>query len=105
MNIYTRLEDLSNEIFFEIFDYFHALDIFTSFTSLNQRISSILQLIPLRIIISHNNCRRQIDFLSSYLTYHDDQVISLKIHDTILDYSSIINLLFSTEFLCSIVKC
>ncbi len=51
MDIQTHLEDLSNEIFFEIFDYLNALDIFTSFTSLNRRISSILQSISLRIVI------------------------------------------------------
>jgi hypothetical protein len=90
----TLFEDLSNEIFFEIFDYLHALDIFTSFTSLNQRISSILQLIPLRIIILYKHSRRQINFLSSHLTGHAHQVISLKTYDTIRDYSSTISLLF-----------
>ncbi|CAF3622234.1 unnamed protein product, partial [Rotaria sp. Silwood2] len=49
MDTQTHLEDLSNEIFFEIFDYLHALDIFTAFASLNKRISSVLQLISLRV--------------------------------------------------------
>ena len=105
MNIHTHLEDLSNEIFFEIFDYLHALDIFTAFTSLNQRISSILQSIPLRIIISPNNCRRQIDFLSSHLTFHDHQVISIKTYDTIRDDSSIISLLFNRHNFINLQSC
>ncbi|CAF1192751.1 unnamed protein product [Rotaria sp. Silwood1] len=104
MNKYTHFEDLSNEIFFEIFDYLHALDIFTSFTSLNKRISSILQLIPLRIIISHNHCRQQINYLSSYLTYHDHQVISINI-DNICDNSSVINLLFNRHNFINLQSC
>jgi hypothetical protein len=84
MNTYSHFEDLPNE---EVFDYLHALEILTGFTSLNQRISSILKLIPLRIIILCEHSRRQIDFLSSYLTFHAHQVISLKIYNTIRDYS------------------
>jgi len=102
---YTHFEDLPNEIFFEIFDYLHALQIFTGFSSLNQRISSILQLIPFRIIILHEHSRRQIDFLSSYLHFHAHQVISLKIYDTIRDYSSTINLLFNRHHFINLESC
>jgi hypothetical protein len=105
MNIHTYLEDLSNEIFFEIFDYLDAFDIFTGFTSLNQRISSILQSIPLRIIISRNYYLAQIDFLSAHLTFHAHQVISLKIHDKIRDYSSVISLLFNRHNFINLQSC
>jgi hypothetical protein len=105
MNIHTHLEGLSNEIFFEIFDYLDAFEIFTGFTSLNQRISSILQSIPLRIIISDDYSRHQIDFLSSYLTFHAHQVISLQIHDTIRDYSSVISLLFNRHNFINLQSC
>jgi len=105
MDIRTNFEDLSNEIFFEIFDYLHALAIFTAFTSLNKRISSILQSIPLHIIILKNNCRLQIDFLSSHLPFHAHQVISLAIHDTIRDDSSIISLLFSRHNFINLQSC
>jgi hypothetical protein len=105
MNTHIHLKDLSNEIFYEIFDYLHALDIFTGFTSLNQRISSILQSIPLRIIISHDYSRHQIDFLAYYLTIHAHQVISLQIHDTIRDYSSVISLLFNRHNFINLQSC
>jgi hypothetical protein len=105
MDKYTHFEDLSNEIFFEIFDYLDALDIFTGFTSLNRRISSILQLIPLRIVISYNHCRRQIDFLSSHLTCHAHQVISLRICDIIRDDSFIISLLFNRHKFIKLQSC
>ncbi|CAM4760894.1 unnamed protein product [Rotaria magnacalcarata] len=104
MSTYVHFEDLSNEIFFEIFDYLHALDIFASFTSLNERISSILQLIPLRIVVSNNNTRQQIKFLSSHLTCHDHQVISINI-DNIRDNSSVINFLFSRHNFINLQSC
>jgi hypothetical protein len=64
-----------------------------------------LQSIPVRIIISPYNCRREIDFLSSYLTYHADQVISLRIYDIIHGYSSVINLLFSRHNFINLQSC
>ncbi|CAF1176600.1 unnamed protein product [Rotaria sp. Silwood1] len=94
MDTHTHLEDLSNEIFFEIFDYLHALDIFTAFASLNKRILSILKSILLHVIILNSHYDREIQFLSSHLTFHGHQVISLKIHDTIRDRVPIISLLF-----------
>ncbi|CAF4031151.1 unnamed protein product, partial [Rotaria sordida] len=102
---YIHLEDLSNEIFFEIFDYLHALDIFTGFSSLNKRFLSILQTIPLRILISYIHCRRQIDFLSSHLIYHADQVISIGMRDTIRDDTSIISLLFNRHYFINLQSC
>ncbi|CAF1236523.1 unnamed protein product [Rotaria sordida] len=105
MNRHTQLEDLSNEIFFEIFDYFHALEIFISFTCLNRRISSILQSIPLRIVILSDHCYRQINFLSSHLANHADQVISLEIFDTICDYTSIISILFNRHNFPNLESC
>ncbi|CAF1271041.1 unnamed protein product [Rotaria magnacalcarata] len=101
----THLEDLSNEIFFEIFDYLHALDIFSAFASLNERISSILRSIPLRILISKNPCRNQIDFLSSHFTFHTRQAISIKIRDTIRDDASIVSLLFSRHDFINLQFC
>ncbi|CAF1323948.1 unnamed protein product [Rotaria sp. Silwood1] len=105
MDTYTCLEDLSTEIFFEIFDYLHALDIFTAFASLNKRILSILQSIRLHVIILDSNYDREIKFLSSHLTYHADQVISLKCYDTIRDRSSIISLLFNRHHFVNLQSC
>jgi hypothetical protein len=105
MNIQTHLEDLSNEIFFEIFDYLDALDIFSAFSSLNKRILSILQSIPLRIFISNLYYRNEIDFLCSHLTLHAHQVISLIICDTIRDDTSIISLLFNQHSFINLQFC
>jgi hypothetical protein len=105
MDTHTHLEDLSNELFFEIFDYLHALDIFTAFASLNKRILSILQSIPLRVIILNSHYSREIDFLSSHLTFHAHQVISLNSYDTIRDRSSIISLLFNRHDFINLQSC
>jgi anti-anti-sigma regulatory factor len=101
----TRLEALSTEIFFEIFDYLHALDIFTAFSSLNRRISSILRIIPLRVVISDNHRRYHVDYLSSHFISHAHQVISVDIFDIIHDDSSIINLLFSQHKFINLQSC
>ncbi|CAF3249512.1 unnamed protein product [Rotaria sp. Silwood2] len=105
MNVNTHLEDLSNEIFFEIFDYLHIFHMFTGFTLLNRRISSVLQSIPFHIVISREYCQHQIDFLSSHLTFHERQVISIIIFDTIPDDSSIISLLFNRHNFSNLKLC
>jgi hypothetical protein len=105
MDTHTHLEDLSNEIFYETFDYLHAFDIFTAFTSLNKRISSLLQSIRLHVIILNSHYDRQITFLSSHLTFHAHQVISLKCSDTIRDRSSIISLLFNRHHFINLQSC
>ena len=101
----TRFEDLPTDLFFEIFDYLNAFETFTSFTSLNQHISSILQSIPLRINISTNAFRSQVDFLSSQLISHEHQVISITICDTIRDDSSLISLFFQRHNFINLRLC
>ncbi|CAF3684940.1 unnamed protein product [Rotaria sordida] len=105
MDTHTHLEDLSNEIFFEIFDYLHAFDIFTAFASLNKRILSLLQSIRLHVIILNSHYDREINFLSSHLTFHAHQVISLKCYDTIRNRSSIISLLFNRHHFVNLQSC
>ena len=42
----TTLEDLSVELFYEIFPYFQVHEIFNSFSNLNSRITSMIENIP-----------------------------------------------------------
>ncbi|CAF3688390.1 unnamed protein product, partial [Adineta steineri] len=51
MENFMQLEDLSSELFCEIFDYLNAFDLFLAFASLNSRISSIIKLTRLHVII------------------------------------------------------
>jgi hypothetical protein len=90
----TSFEDLSNEVFCEIFDYLNAFDLFLAFTSLNTRLSSILKFIRLHVTIDSMYCRRQIEFLSHHLTFHSHQIISLNICDIICNQINTIAYLF-----------
>jgi hypothetical protein len=105
MDPHTHLEDLSNEIFFEIFDYLHVLDIFTGFASLNKRILSILQSIRLDVTILNSHYSQEIDILSYHLRFHAHQVKSLKCYDTIRGRSSIISLLFNQHHFVNLESC
>jgi len=99
MNKVTQLEDLSNDLFLEIFDYFHALDLFMAFSSLNHRISLILSLTRLHVVISKLHCRYEIKFLSSHLTHHAHQVISVSLEDEVYNFSSVISFFFQSTFI------
>ncbi|UJR16464.1 hypothetical protein I4U23_003366 [Adineta vaga] len=105
MIINTRLEDLSNDIFFEIFDYFHAIDIFYAFTSLNSRFSLILKSIRLHVIIFYRHYRRQIEFLSHHLKFHSNQVVSLNIHDQTRNQINVITFLFNQHQFLNLYSC
>ena len=105
MNAVTQLEDLSNDIFFEIFEYLHALDLFMAFSSLNRRIASILSSTPLRVVISKLHCRYQMRFLSSQLIDHTDQVISISLQDRLRDCSSVIPFLFNQHTFINLRWC
>ncbi|CAF4586177.1 unnamed protein product, partial [Rotaria sp. Silwood2] len=59
----------------------------------------------LRVIVSIIHCRNQIDFLSSHLTFHSHQVISIKINDTIRDDTSMISLLFNRHNFINLQYC
>jgi hypothetical protein len=105
MNEINQFEGLSNDLFLEIFDYLHALDLFMAFSSLNHRISSILLLTQLHVVISKLHCRHQIKFLSSHLTHHAHQVISVSLHDQLHDFSSVIPYFFNQHTFINLRSC
>jgi len=49
MNNSTSFEELSDDMFCEIFDYLNAFDLFLAFDSPNARISSILKYIRVHV--------------------------------------------------------
>ncbi|CAF4518274.1 unnamed protein product [Rotaria sp. Silwood2] len=105
MTIRTQLEDLSNEIFLDIFEYLNANDIFFGFTSLNLRISLLLNSIPLHINIHRTCCRHELEFLCNHLKFHSDQVVSLQVHDQICDQTSVIAYLFHRHDFINLHSC
>jgi hypothetical protein len=105
MNKISQLEDFSNEIILEIFDYLHALDIFMAFSSLNKRISSILHSTQLHVVVSKTHCRHQVEILSSHLTHHAHQVVSLSLPDQLRDFSSVISFFFNRHTFLNLRSC
>lgn len=101
----TLLEELSNEIFCDIFDYFDAFDLFFAFSSLNSRISSVLKLTRLHVIIHSMYRRRQIEFLSHHLAFHSDQVISLDVCDEICDQTNVVAYLYNRHSFLNLRSC
>ncbi|CAF2753117.1 unnamed protein product [Rotaria sp. Silwood2] len=76
-----------------------------AFSSFNQRISSILSLIHLRIVVSSFHCRREMEIHSSYLIDHVNQVVSLSLEDSILDLSSVISFFFNRHTFVNLELC
>jgi hypothetical protein len=105
MNKITQFEHFSNDLLLEIFDYLHALDLFMAFSSLNQRISSILFSTQLHVVLSKLHCQHQMKFLSSHLTHHAHQVISVSLEDQLRDYSSVISFIFNQHIFTNLRSC
>jgi hypothetical protein len=105
MTIRNQLEDLSNEIFLDIFEYLDANDIFFGFTSLNLRISLLLNSIPLHVNIHRTSCRRELEFLCNHLKFHSNQVVSLQVHDQICDQTNVIAYLFHRHDFINLHSC
>jgi hypothetical protein len=105
MNEITQLENLFNDLFLEIFDYLHAVDLFMALSSLNNRISSILASTQLHVVISELHSCHQIKFLSSHLTHHAHQVILVSLEDQVHDFSSVIPYFFNQHTFINLQSC
>ncbi|CAF3122637.1 unnamed protein product [Rotaria socialis] len=105
MNKITQFEDLSNDLLLEIFDYFHAFDLFEAFSSMNNRISLILSYTRLHIVLSKLHSQREFDLLSSHLIHHAHQVVSISLQDELRNLSSIISLLFTLHTFENLQSC
>ena len=105
MDNITQFESLSNDLFLDIFDYLHALDLFLAFSSLNKRISLILSSTQLRVVVSKLHCHHQIQVLSSHLNDHSHQVISLSLQDQLRDFLSVIPFFFNRHTFINLRSC
>jgi hypothetical protein len=68
----SRLEDLSVEIFFEIFEYLTPGELYLSVAHLNTRINSILKKQPNLIISTRNHLKPALSFFDSFMSLHID---------------------------------
>ncbi|CAF1317676.1 unnamed protein product [Adineta ricciae] len=91
----TTIEDLSDEIFCEIFDYLEGYIIFHAFSNLNNRFQSLLSSPLTRLNLNDNDIddRAKRIFLDNYsdiLCYHQHQIVS--IHSSSLENTQLIAL-------------
>ena len=63
----SRLEDLSVEIFYEIFEYLAPDELYLSMAHLNTRINSILKKQPNLIISTKNHLKPALSFFDSFI--------------------------------------
>ncbi|CAF1140672.1 unnamed protein product [Adineta steineri] len=106
MNTITQFEDLCNEIFLEVFEYLHCLDLFMAFASLNNRFTFLLSLPQLYLIVNQSHFYYQIQFLSSHLVDHAHQVISISFHEQLCDYfASVISFFFDKHTFKNLRSC
>ena len=105
MNQLFQFENLPTEILIEIFGYLHAIDIFAAFGSLNRQFSSILPLIPIRVVITSQHHLHHIQLLSNYLRTHADQVISFAIKIDTEHCSAAIDFLFQRHRFTNVRSC
>ncbi|CAF4004725.1 unnamed protein product [Adineta steineri] len=76
----TTIEHFSNEIFYEIFEYFDAYVIFNGFSNLNNRFQLLLNSSLTRLKLDDDRFQPKELFLNNYkevLHYHHHQIISI----------------------------
>ncbi|CAF1160872.1 unnamed protein product [Adineta steineri] len=88
----TRFEDLSNELFYDVFNYLDVYDVYKAFYNLNIRLQSLLinTTLPLNINISSMS-------KSSFQNYHRHMIMPNKHRITSLSISNpfVVDLIFS----------
>ncbi|CAF1230610.1 unnamed protein product [Adineta steineri] len=80
----TTIEHLSNEIFYEIFEYFDAYVIFNGFSNLNERFQLLLNSSLTRLKLDDNYAQSKELFLNNYeelLHNHHHQALSIHSFD------------------------
>ena len=98
-----RIENLSSEIFIEIFDYLNALDIYEIFSNLNFRFQQLLRWSSLLLKL---NCCAPIDEVlamgdyQSIFSRHGSQLLSIQIWaDSDAEYNHLISSFILTSTL------
>ena len=90
----TKIENFSNEIFFEIFDYLDGLDILTAFSNLNSRLEILLHSPSLRYKIRYSFSQSADVFTQNrtqFVSHYSSQLYSLHLYYH-AEFSSSLNL-------------
>ncbi len=80
------MENLSNELFYEIFDYLDGFTIYKSFFNLNYRFQQVIncRLFYLRIEIRSKTRSELIDYCKNVIVPNRDRIISLNLENAFL---------------------
>jgi len=76
----TSIEDLFNEIFYEIFDYLNGHDIFQAFSTLNSRFQKLIDHPSYLFTIKFNGSTSEIIYMNNYkqiLLQYKHKIISI----------------------------
>lgn len=99
--LFTYFEDLSNEIFYEIFEYLDGYDLYRAFDDLNARFNHLLIYlpIPLKIKLNCPNSIEQLDHYRNIIQSNRQRILSLS-----LENNRLINVFFSNYLTSSLFK-
>lgn len=88
---YTQLEDFSNEILYEIFEYIEYYDLFNAFSKLNNRFETLLNypFLSLKFNVNSETMSEVKEYCRRYMTPNKHRIVSLYLNDRLwMDTSS-----------------
>jgi len=100
LNSITYIEDLSNEIFYEIFEYIECYDLFNGFLNLNNRFENLLNypFLSLKINLSFALKTRIDNYYTQFIIPNKHRIVSIGLDDRsdIITTSSSLNIIDSS---------
>ncbi|CAF3534869.1 unnamed protein product, partial [Rotaria sp. Silwood2] len=80
---FTHFEDLSNEIFFEIFDYIEYNELCNAFLNLNNRFQNLLNhsFLRLKLNVGHQPESAVQQYYTQFIIPNKHRIVSLYLHD------------------------
>ncbi len=99
--IINCFENLSNELYYEIFDYLEGYQLYEAFSNLNTRFENLLACSSLRLKIHHNSyledrCNRS----TRIVTLNKHKILSLSLYRSLLNGESFPRFTIDSSFTC-----
>ncbi|CAF1332431.1 unnamed protein product [Rotaria sordida] len=97
----SSIESLSNEIFYEIFDYFDASDIYFSFSNLNHRFHQLINSSSLLFKLTLGDLQANEIFMNNYqkiFLHNKNQILSIHLWSTENTNEIISSIIFDSSF-------
>jgi hypothetical protein len=94
----TSIEDLSNEIFYEIFDYLDGCDIYRTFSNLNYRFSNLINSSSLLFKIELYDSTSTDKNSKEIILYNKSQILSLHLLSSLIHNEIMLSLNIDSSF-------